>query len=246
MEPNTRYNVGAGIFKRDGWTNLDLASDHYAPQQSDFVEYDLTSGEPLPIADASATIIYCSHVIEHVPDADVERLLAESYRALMPGGVLRLVTPDIDLAFAAYLNNDIEFFRAYYPTQHIDHPQQIGLNIMPSEATAAQLFIHAVASQLSTMDRDPCGKVTDEVLAESLQERGTAETIDMMCRITKPGRPENHRNWFSDAKLAGMMSRVGFATVYRSGWMQSRHPEMRDYKAFDPHPTISLFMEAIR
>ena len=246
MEPNTRYNVGAGIFKRDGWTNLDLASEHYAPQQSDFVEYDLTSGKPLPIANASATIIYCSHVIEHVPDADVERLLAESHRALMTGGVLRLVTPDIDLAYNAYVNGDVVFFRAFYPDQPIDHPQQLCLNYLPSEATAAQLFIHAVASQLSTMDRDECGKVTDEVLAESLQTRGAAETIDMMCRMTKPGRPENHRNWFSDAKLAHMLTRAGFETRYRSGWLQSRHPEMRAYRVFDPHPTISLFMEAIR
>jgi len=234
------------MFRRDGWTNLDLASEHYAPQQHGFVEFDLTKCEPLPIADASATIVYCSHVIEHVPDDAVESLLRESYRALMPGGVLRLVTPDIDLAFAAYLNNDVEFFRAYYPTQHIDHPQQIGLNILPSEATSAQLFIHAVASQLSTIDRDPCGKVTDEVLADAFANRPAVAVLNTLARMTVVGRPENHRNWFSDAKLADMMSRSGFATVSRSGWMQSRHPEMRDYKAFDPHPTISLFMEAIR
>ena len=246
MEPSTRYNVGAGTFRREGWTNLDMASEHYAPQQHGFVEFDLTKCEPLPIADASATIIYCSHVIEHVPDDAVESLLRESYRALMPGGVLRLVTPDVDLAFAAYLNNDVEFFRAFYPNQPLDHPQQLCLNYLPSEATAAQLFLHAIASQLSTMDRDECGKVTDEVLADAFATRDVVDVLNTICRMTKPGRPENHRNWFGDEKLASGMRSAGFAHVYRSGWMQSRHPEMRDYKAFDPHPTISLFMEAIR
>ena len=50
---------------------------------------------PLPFASASADCIYGSHVLEHLYDDEARRLLGECHRVLRPGGVIRLVVPDL-------------------------------------------------------------------------------------------------------------------------------------------------------
>jgi SAM-dependent methyltransferase len=49
----------------------------------------------LPVADGSARGVYCSHVLEHVPRNDLPMALRNSYRMLAPGGLFRLVVPDL-------------------------------------------------------------------------------------------------------------------------------------------------------
>lgn len=56
---------------------------------------DLRALEPdgsLPLAHASVDLVWCSEVIEHVPD--VGQLLAEARRVLAPGGRVLVTTPD--------------------------------------------------------------------------------------------------------------------------------------------------------
>lgn len=57
----------------------------------------------LPIADGSAHMVYSSHFLEHIPKPKVEGFLRECYRALKPGGVLRLVLPDLEDMARTYL-----------------------------------------------------------------------------------------------------------------------------------------------
>jgi len=58
----------------------------------------------LPFASESATVIYASHLIEHLTRDDGRRLVAECYRVLVPGGILRLVTPDLEQLARTYLS----------------------------------------------------------------------------------------------------------------------------------------------
>jgi predicted SAM-dependent methyltransferase len=55
---------------------------------------DVTS--QLPFEDASIDAIFCEEVIEHVDLSLGQDLLRECWRVLVPGGVLRLTTPDLD------------------------------------------------------------------------------------------------------------------------------------------------------
>jgi len=57
----------------------------------------------LPVADGSARGVYCSHVLEHLPRADVPAALRNTYRMLVPGGLFRLVVPDLQWRVARYL-----------------------------------------------------------------------------------------------------------------------------------------------
>ena len=62
-----------------------LSIDLYSPAMR---RMDLMS---LEVPDASKTLIWCSHVLEHVPDD--RRALAEMFRVLAPGGMLILQVP---------------------------------------------------------------------------------------------------------------------------------------------------------
>jgi SAM-dependent methyltransferase len=65
--------------------------------------HDLT--KRLPFEDNAVSVIYGAHVLEHLYLADAQRLLGECKRVLRPGGVIRLVVPDLRSMVASYLKN---------------------------------------------------------------------------------------------------------------------------------------------
>ncbi|MCW2857242.1 MAG: hypothetical protein JWR52_2857 [Marmoricola sp.] len=83
-----------GLLQRDGWvvTNVNAVTRNYL---------DCTTR--WPIEDAAASYIYSDNVIEHLPLAAGRAMMAEAYRVLQPGGVIRLVTPDIRKHVELYL-----------------------------------------------------------------------------------------------------------------------------------------------
>lgn len=72
-----------------------------------FVALDVT--EPLPFRDASVEWVYAEHLVEHIQLADAVDWLAEVRRILVPGGLLRLTTPDLRTYVEGYLH-DTGFF----------------------------------------------------------------------------------------------------------------------------------------
>ncbi|MGY4478094.1 class I SAM-dependent methyltransferase [Bradyrhizobium sp. USDA 3364] len=61
---------------------------------------DLT--RPLPFADGSVSAVFSAHVFEHLFPDEVERLAHEIARVLAPGGVCRIVVPDMERIVALY------------------------------------------------------------------------------------------------------------------------------------------------
>jgi SAM-dependent methyltransferase len=88
-----RLEIG-GLKRRAGWvvTNVNAVTRNYL---------DATS--PWPLEDGSLSYVYADNVIEHLPLDAGRALLAEAYRCLRPGGVIRLVTPDIRSHVELYL-----------------------------------------------------------------------------------------------------------------------------------------------
>ena len=69
----------------------------------DAVAYCRAKGHQVQVAEANAFLsaktaaydgIFCSHVIEHLDVPDAERLLELGFRAMRPGGILVVVTPN--------------------------------------------------------------------------------------------------------------------------------------------------------
>lgn len=80
----------------------------------DFHE-DIKSGSivsGLPIKDATVDGLYCCHVLEHLTYEDALIALRNSYNYLKPGGVFRLVLPDLQSRCKYYVEN----------YEHMDNP----------------------------------------------------------------------------------------------------------------------------
>jgi predicted SAM-dependent methyltransferase len=63
--------------------------------------------ERLPMGDASAALIYASHVLEHFGRHEYKAVLTEWYRVLEPGGILRLAVPDFAACAALYYESGL-------------------------------------------------------------------------------------------------------------------------------------------
>lgn len=72
--------------------------------QCDLPHIDHRSGiDALPfVADAAATLIYCSHAFEYFDRQQAVQVLAEWRRVLRPGGLLRLAVPDFAALIEVY------------------------------------------------------------------------------------------------------------------------------------------------
>jgi predicted SAM-dependent methyltransferase len=99
-------HVGAGPMRLEGWLNTDLIAGD--------VQLDVERRLPLP--DASFAYAFGEHLIEHMPAATGERMIAELLRVLRPGGVLRLTTPDLKKIIAIYENRNPDVSREDYVT----------------------------------------------------------------------------------------------------------------------------------
>jgi SAM-dependent methyltransferase len=96
-----KVHVGCGGHELAGWINID---NHPAP-----LAINLDWGLPLPTG--SARYVFLAHLLEHLfHPAQSSRLLAEIRRVLAPGGVVRIVVPDIERYLRAYANGDEAFF----------------------------------------------------------------------------------------------------------------------------------------
>lgn len=63
--------------------------------------------ERLPMDDASVSLIYASHVLEHFGRYAYKAVLQEWFRVLKPGGILRLAVPDFSACAAIYYENGL-------------------------------------------------------------------------------------------------------------------------------------------
>jgi len=82
-----KLQLGAGGNDSTGWLNTDIEPT------SNEVYLDATKRYPFP--DGSFQYVFSEHVIEHVPLEAGLAMLKECYRVLIPGGKLRVVTPNL-------------------------------------------------------------------------------------------------------------------------------------------------------
>jgi SAM-dependent methyltransferase len=118
-----RINLGSWKHAPEGWVNVDgswnawlskrpwlrraAGAARVLPERAredewpdNVVVHDLR--KRLPFGDGSAEAVYGSHVLEHLYLEEGARLLRECHRVLGPGGVLRLVVPDLGAAVREY------------------------------------------------------------------------------------------------------------------------------------------------
>lgn len=88
-----KYPVLVAILDRLGLLGEGQKSFISFARNSDIIWVDATKHLPLP--DNSVEVLYTSHMIEHLDREEVKLFLREAYRILAPGGIIRIVVPDI-------------------------------------------------------------------------------------------------------------------------------------------------------
>ena len=236
LEKKRFYNVGcAGKFRHKYWTNVDLIQDGYNLVNAGNVdiEYDMTENKPLPLESSSAEVIYTSHVIEHVFNANVRNFFKEAYRSLKPGGVLRVTCPDLDLAINAFQNNDNTFFKtANCQKKHIE-----------SSLVAFCSSIYIPGTKNS--------KTAEELKKMLKSAKDLACVVKEISELSHfedhKKNPDNHVNWFNREKLEEFLREAGFTNIILSGRQQSVEPILRDFRYFDSTaPMASIYVDAVK
>ena len=98
--------LGAGPNGLSGWLNTDLA-----PLSREVMLLDAC--RPFPLPSSAFDAVFSEHQIEHLRMDDGLRMLQESYRVLVPGGRIRLATPDLE-ALLSCMNCTAESDAAAY------------------------------------------------------------------------------------------------------------------------------------
>ena len=106
-----RLNLGCGAIRPEGWVNADSSFNALLQRfpmvgkriakwfnpieySSDNVVYmDVNKG--WKYRNESVDIVYASHLFEHLTLKTADLFLREAFRVLKPGGVIRLVVPDL-------------------------------------------------------------------------------------------------------------------------------------------------------
>jgi predicted SAM-dependent methyltransferase len=91
---------------------------HFA--RSNRIEYgDAAKG--LPLSDGSVSVLYSSHMLEHLDRQEASLFLKEARRVLRPGGIIRLAVPDLKKQVQQYI--DTADADAFIDATHLCQPR---------------------------------------------------------------------------------------------------------------------------
>jgi hypothetical protein len=224
------FNIGAGSWH------------HPAP----CIFHNLVESKSLPIKEFSADLIYTSHVIEHIPDINVNNLFLSAFAALKRGGILRVVTgPDADTDFSALMRKDDNWWY-FYEDEYLNRFNEDRL------ITLNDKWLLHFASPRSVFSSTPCDRkysaseINDIIekyyLNPSKLRNFFTDGLNFNCNFAG-----DHLSWWNAEKLIIQLRQSGFAIVEKSAYGQSRSVFMRDMSYFDTtYPQISLYIEAVK
>ncbi len=97
-EAKKYLNLGCGSRYHPDWINIDIT-----PHGPEVIKNDLSCG--IPLSEASCDVVYHAAVLEHLRRSDAMAFLAECYRVLKPGGIIRVGVPDLEKICRLYLSS---------------------------------------------------------------------------------------------------------------------------------------------
>ena len=243
-------NLGCGADFHPDWINIDF-HDHGGT----VLPYDLRLGIPFP--DASVDVVYHSHLLEHFTCDGGRAFLAECFRVLRPGGLLRAVVPDLENIVQAYLAA-LEEARADVRGAVERHQWMI------IELIDQMTRVRSGGAMAEFWRRDPLPE------ADFLFSRSGMELINF--RKSLSGAParisqrtsalslpdidflqggEIHRWMYDEPSLRRLLEQTGFTGIVRQKYDASLYSDLPRY-GLDAGPagTVrkpdSLFMEALK
>lgn len=165
---NRPLNLGCGSRIKAGWTNVDLSAASPA-----VIEWDVRSALPLP--HGSVPFAYSSHMLEHLSEEDAEAVAKDVLRVLSPGGIFRVVVPDLERLARWYL-------------EALDSPKGAQL-----EWARIHLMDQLVRMQSGGRMRSFLRDASDSDFRHAMGRMGSEA---LACRSASPARPGVLSRWW--------------------------------------------------
>ena len=103
---NIKLNVGPSpVWKKEGWVTLDHKLSRVDQKAI------LGDADNIPLENSTCETVFCSHVIEHIPNYKFEKVLLEFNRVLKKDGIVRILSPDLFLLAKSYVEKDQTFYK---------------------------------------------------------------------------------------------------------------------------------------
>jgi SAM-dependent methyltransferase len=249
LKESTYVNLGAGKFNLNGWTVMDYSTPSYNYSSEDrFIQYDISSQDPIPFSDDSVDGLYCSHVFEHFGNEVNLHLLNEIERVLKKGSIARIVVPDAVAAYDAMKRNDKDFFVWNWWNSNKKNYSSY-TDVSPIDWPIEFQWLSILASERVPLDKklQSDHKISLELLKDMVQNLRKEELMDQLVEPLsyQYNQSNSHINWFSLDKFERLLEEASTTlTVYKSEYLKSSDPQMRVEGYFDnTWPQMSLYVE---
>jgi predicted SAM-dependent methyltransferase len=253
-------NLGCGLrFDRD-WINFDMFPADEGVRKANFLR-------GIPLASGSADVVYHSHVLEHLELDAARDFLKECLRVLRPGGIIRVVVPDLEQIVREYLRTlDGRRSGSRSPADHqwmcIELLDQM-CRTRPGGEFAA-IVERNLGNDAFVAQR--LGMEGPEMIRAVRARRGNSRMVQLMrlLRRALPAplgqalgetlfrtRGEVHKWAYDECSLADLLQDAGFRHPRHMTAMTSGIPSWPSYELDadlhgSPWKAISLYMEAVR
>lgn len=244
-------NVGCGNHYSQEWNNIDFNGG------SDVIAHDLRCGLPYP--DASMDAVYSSHVLEHFSLQDGAAILSEMHRVLRPGGVIRIVVPDLERVCREYLEN-LEKVTTSPNEKNRQRYTWVLLELL--DQMVREQSGGNIRSLIDSGDfdkayvRERVGAIADSAPTDTIPPSFLRRIVRRIRRSVHSRNPrkigELHKWMYDCFSLAEALRKAGFLNPQKTSFNTSAIPHWEHYAldasgeegAMMPRKPESLFMEA--
>ncbi len=126
----------------------------------------------LPLAENSVDGLFCAHVLEHLSYQDFESALENSFRYLKPGGLYRIIVPDLVFFITNYVNANASEDQGVRESACFDFCKKSGLGVHRSRRTLRSRLSDAFGGSRHLWMWDQAG------LTKKLLEHGFVEIVE--------------------------------------------------------------------
>ena len=243
-------NVGCGRCYHPKWTNIDLVACGPEVRQ-----YDLRRG--LPYESNSFDAVYHSHVLEHLTQDDAVSMLRQCQQVLRPGGVMRVVVPDLEGIARTYLKT-LEVAASKDDEMAVANHQWMTLELL--DQMTRQRCGGEMGSAMRRLDQ-PNRQFIRERMGGEMDQSSVKSRKTVMMRLSRSARDlrkqlalaavtliegssgrevyregsfrqsgEIHRWMYDRVSLSRLLQQVGFAEPVVCGAGESRIPNFDSYQ----------------
>lgn len=244
-----KVNLGCGGHFNDEWINVDFNSKNPKVIISDL-------SKTLPFDNSSIDVLYHSHLLEHFDKNTGINFIKECMRILKPGGLIRIVVPDLENIVQSYLLNLHEIKKGNLEAKkRYDWTIVELLDQMVRMTPGGEMLKYWNQSPMPAEDF-VVSRLGDEVLKviRNVQKSKTPTSLKeptIQEQVEFRSKGEIHQWMYDEFSLGRLLVEVGFVGVERQSANQSNISDFNSYELdLMPDGKIrkpdSLFMEAYK